>query len=105
METLILNLQPEVYQQLQLRATKRGKSPEELATEWVAKHLKRKPISERERAREVLQSAGLLVEPSPQMRRSASEAKMTLAEVQATLDKAGGKPLSEIVIEQRGSKG
>lgn len=105
METLILNLQSELYQQLQLRASKRGKSPEELAAEWVAKRLNPKSVSERERAREILRSAGLLVEPSQQMRKLASEVTMTLAEVQTKLDKAGGKPLSEIVIEQRGLKG
>ncbi len=105
MEALTLNLQSEVYQELQIQASQRGKSPEELATEWVAKRLQTKPISERERAREILRSAGLLVEPSQQMRKLASEAKLTLAEVQAKLDKAAGRPLSEIVIEQRGSKG
>ncbi|HMO58209.1 MAG TPA: hypothetical protein PKA05_21315 [Roseiflexaceae bacterium] len=36
--------------------------------------------------------------------RTAAGATLSLEEVQAILARAGGKPLSEIVIEQRGPK-
>jgi hypothetical protein len=47
----------------------------------------------------------LLAEPSDEMKAQAAQATMTLEEVQAALDRAGGQPLSEFIIEQRGPKG
>jgi hypothetical protein len=46
----------------------------------------------------------MLAEPSTDMKARAAKATMSLAEVQAALDRAGGKPLSELIIEQRGPK-
>ncbi|SRR6266545_8275878 len=62
------------------------------------------PAGERERATEALRAAGLLAEPSPEMQRLAAESTLTLDEARAILDRAGGKPLSEIILEMRGPK-
>ena len=59
---------------------------------------------ERELATEALRAAGLLAEPSPEMQRLAAESTLTLDEARAILDRAGGKPLSEIILEMRGPK-
>jgi hypothetical protein len=53
----------------------------------------------------VLLAAGLLAEPTPEMLAVAAQSTATLEEVQAAFARVGGKPLSEIVIEQRGPKG
>ncbi len=61
-------------------------------------------VSERDRATEALRVAGLLAEPSPAMQRLAAESTLTLDEARAILDRAGGKPLSEVILEMRGPK-
>jgi len=60
--------------------------------------------SNRERVRQALRAAGLLTDLGPNMRRLADPA-VRLEDVNAALARAGGKPLSEIVLEQRGPKG
>lgn len=103
MTTLTVDLPADVYQRLQDKATRAGRPIEALAEELLTEQVT-PPKSERERAREVLRAAGLLAEPSAAMKARAAQATMSLAEVQAALDRAGGKPLSEIIIEQRGPK-
>jgi hypothetical protein len=61
--------------------------------------------SERERATEALRAAGLLTELSAEEKARAAQSTLTLDEARAILDRAGGKPLSEIIIEMRGPKG
>ena len=61
------------------------------------------PDSDRERARQVLRAAGLLTELGPNLRKLA-DSTVRLEDVQAALARAGGKTLSEIVLEQRGPK-
>ena len=76
--------------------------------EWVSERLPAAmPRSERERARAALRAARLLVEDplGPDLRRRTAEVTLTLEEVSAELERAGGRPLSEIILEQRGSKG
>lgn len=105
MTILTLELSSEQYERLRAEAGRLGKPEEELAREWVAERLEKpEPKSERERAREALRNAGLLAEPTPEMKKRASRSKATLEEVRAALDRAGGKPLSEIILEQRGPK-
>jgi hypothetical protein len=60
--------------------------------------------SERERATEALRAAGLLAELSPAEKALADQSSLTLEEARAILDRAGGKPLSEIILEMRGPK-
>lgn len=107
MTPITVDLPPEVYQKLQEQARQSGKSAELVAREWLAERLATAPapMSERERAREVLREAGLLVEFSEEEKERARAAvTMTLEEVRAALDRAGGKPLSEIILEMRGPK-
>jgi hypothetical protein len=59
---------------------------------------------ERERATEALRAAGLLTELSPAEKALADQSALTLEEARAILDRAGGKPLSEIILEMRGPK-
>lgn len=69
----------------------------EHSEEWAA-------MSQRERAIEVLRQSGMLTELTPEEKERAKQATMTLEEVRAALDRAGGKPLSEVIIEMRGPK-
>ncbi len=81
-----------------------GRPVNDLVAAWLKERLA--PLqSERDRAIAVLRAASLLAEPSAEMRARAAKATMSVAEVQAALDRAGGKPLSEIIIEQREPKG
>lgn len=104
MTTLTLELPAELYQRLDAEAQRAGRPVEELVESWLAQRLPPASVSERERARAVLRAAGLLAEPTPDMITRAAQATMSLDEVQAALDRAGGKPLSEVVLEMRGPK-
>jgi plasmid stability protein len=106
MTTLTLELPPDVYRRLREEADRLGRPAEAVAQDLLAERLAPTParMSERERAREVLRAAGLLAEPSPEMLAIAAQSTATLEEVQAAFARVGGKPLSEIVIEQRGPK-
>ncbi|MGI8910781.1 MAG: hypothetical protein ACR2JR_09565 [Rubrobacteraceae bacterium] len=88
MTTLTLQPSPEQYERLRAEAKRLGKPEEELARDWLAERIT--PLmSERGRATEVLRAA---------------RSKATLEEAQATLDRARGKPLSEVILEMRGPK-
>lgn len=103
MTTLTVDLPSDLYERLHAEATRTGRPIEHLVETYIAAGLVQ-PKSERERAIDVLRAAGLLAEPSAEMKARAAQATMTLAEVQAALDRVGGKPLSEFIIEQRGPK-
>jgi plasmid stability protein len=104
MSHLTIDLQPDVFERLRGEAARTGKSIELLASELLARQLPPVSPSERERTREVLRAAGLLTELGPELKRRAAEATLSLEEIQEILRRVGGKPLSEIVIEQRGPK-
>jgi hypothetical protein len=104
MTTITLDLPPDVYRRLDDEANRLGKPIEAVAGELLAGQLTTAPLSERDRATEVLRAAGLLSEPGPEMKARAARSTATLEEVQAALAKGIGKTLSEIVIEQRGPK-
>ncbi|NJO84065.1 MAG: hypothetical protein HC828_15605 [Blastochloris sp.] len=104
MTTMTLDLPAELYQRLQEEAIRAGRPVDHLVTTWLQERLAL-PKGERERTIEVLRAAGMLAEPSTEMKARAAQATMSLAEVQAALDRAGGKPLSELIIEQRGPQG
>lgn len=61
------------------------------------------PAGERERATEALRAAGLLTELSPEEKARAAQSTLTLDESRAILDRAGGPPLSDLILELRGS--
>lgn len=107
MTTLTLELPPELYNRLRTEAERLGKSVQVLAQEMLAERLA-PPVpaemSERERVAEALRAAGLLAELSPEEKQRAAQCTTTLEEVRAALDRAGGKPLSELILEMRGPK-
>ena len=107
MTTLTLEVPPNLYQWLTEEATRLGKSPQLIAQELLVERLTNmKPAveDEREKVERLLKESGLLSELGPNLRQRAETAMATLEEVRNTLDESGGKPLSEIVLEQRRSK-
>ncbi len=107
MTTLTLEIPSNLYRRLYEEANRLGKSPQVVAQELLAERLATAtPVAEDEgeKARQILKKAGLLTELSPNVRRRAEASTATLEEVRAALDRVSGKPLSEIVLEQRGSK-
>lgn len=105
MTNLTLELPPELYERLSEEAEKAGKRPEDVASEWLSERLSHTSLKrEKERAIEVLRADGLLSELGPEGKRRAARSTATLEEVSAALDRAGGKPLSEVILEMRGPK-
>lgn len=105
MSALTIELPPDLYDRLRDEALRQGKPPEDVAGAWLAERLaSAAPLNDRERSIAAVRAAGLLVEPDVAMRARAAQATMTLEEVRAALDRLGGRPLSEIIIEQRGPK-
>jgi predicted transcriptional regulator len=99
MTTLTMELPPEIYHRLREEAERLGKPPQVVAQEWLVERL----TGDRGKARQALQSAGLLTGLSPHLSELA-DSTVRLEDVRAALARAGGKPLSEIVLEQRGPK-
>ena|SRR5258706_8821148 len=105
MTIMTLELPPDVYRRLRQEAGRLGKPVEALAEEWLIERLPpTAPVGERARAREVLRAAGLLTELGPEGKQRAARSTATLEEVRAALDRAGGQPLSELILEMRGPK-
>jgi hypothetical protein len=103
MTTLMIEVPPETYAELSSIAKQTGRSAADLALaqlqQWLASlH------SQPSREQALLREAGLVADPSPEMLQRAAQASMTLSEVRAALDRVGGKPLSEVIIEMRGPK-
>jgi aryl-alcohol dehydrogenase-like predicted oxidoreductase len=106
MTTLTMELPPEAYRQLHEEANRLGKSPQDVASEWLIERLTASAsvsAGDREKARQVLRAAGLLAELSPNLQRLANP-KVHLDDIKAALGRSGGKTLSEIVLEQRGPR-
>lgn len=103
-----LELTPDVYKQLGQIAKRGGKSVEataqDLLTEKLTSLPASTPLTEREQVRAALRADGLLTELGPEMKKRAAASTMTLDEVRAALDRAGGPPLSELILEMRGPK-
>ena len=104
MSQLTIDVRPDVLERLRREATRTGKPIEKVASELLDERLPTISVNERERARDVLRAAGLLTELGPELKQRAAQSTASLEEVSAALSRAGGKPLSEIVIEQRGPK-
>jgi hypothetical protein len=107
MTTLTLELSPEAYQRLHEAATRLGKPPQVVAQEWLIERLSvpmPAPDSARENVRRALRASGLLAEPILHLPRHIDRL-VRLEDVEASLARVGGKPLSEIILEQRGPKG
>ena len=105
MTLLTLELEPELYEHLRKEAARLNKSLEKTAETILSQRLVvPAPPGEKVKAIEALRKAGLLTELGPEMQERAKQANLSLAEVQAALDAAEGKPLSEIILEMRGPK-
>jgi hypothetical protein len=105
MTQLVLDLPADLYERLRELAGKQGKSSPEMARDLLAEQLPPpEPVDERAQVTEVLRATGLLAELGPEMTERAAHATMTLEEVIAELDAAGGPPLSELILEMRGPK-
>jgi plasmid stability protein len=112
MTTLTIDVPADIYERLRAAAAQQGKPIEVVAQEWLAEQSTQArtdlpppaPPGERERAIAVLRNAGLLAESGPELKARAARSRLTLEEARAILDRAGGKPLSEVILEMRGPK-
>jgi len=100
MTTLTLELPKDLLRFLQKRAVERGEELHEAALQILEGELAAEAKSERERVTEALQAAGL-IRPLSEELRQMIDPTVTHEEVEAAFARAGGKPLSEIIIEQR----
>ena len=106
MTELTVQLAPDVYQRLREEAIRLGKSPQAVAAEWLVEKLglpKAISTGDRDLARQTLRAAGLLAELGPHLCERA-DPTVCLEDVSEALGRAGGKPLSEVVLEQRGAR-
>jgi hypothetical protein len=105
MTNVMIDIPTDIYQKLEDESNRAGKAVEVIVQEWVVERVSAAEIAhEREQVRVLLRAAGLLTELAPELQERANQSTATLEEVQAAFARAGGKPLSEIVIEQRGPK-
>lgn len=104
--TLTLQLSGDVYLKLREEAKRLGKPLELVIQEWLAERVGYvpAPTSDRGKARRVLRDAGLLIELSQELPELA-DSSVDPEEIRDAMARAGGKSLSEIVLEQRGPKG
>ncbi|MBM4429939.1 MAG: toxin-antitoxin system HicB family antitoxin [Chloroflexi bacterium] len=102
LRVLTIELSPMAYQALQEKARQTGQVPEVISQELLEEALRgQAPLPKS--AREVLDAAGRLRPLGPKLRRRITPGVM-LEEVRGSLARAGGPPLSEIVLQQRGPK-
>ena len=113
MTSLTLDLPTELVERLQRAAERAGQPIHALVAELLTEQLKISyrhpdvvpaPPGERERARAALRAAGLRGELGTEMQRLAAESTGTVEEVEAAFARAGGQPLSELVLAMRGPK-
>jgi hypothetical protein len=105
MTTITLDLTPDTYQRLLSKAQQHGTPVEVVAEQLLTAQLADVQLSERDRVLAVLRASGLLTELAPEEKERAARSTLTLEEARAILDRAGGKPLSEVILEMRGPKG
>jgi hypothetical protein len=98
--TVRLSLIP--YHRLQELARQAGKTTESLTREIVERALQEttSPATTPRTARQILETAGRTRSLGPALQEKII-AGVTLEEVRTALDKAGGPPLSEIILQQR----
>jgi hypothetical protein len=100
MDILTLEMPKDLLAILKKRAVERGEEPQKVALSILQKELASEAKSERERVIKVLQAAGL-TRPLSEELQQMIDRSVTHEEVEAAFATAGGKPLSEIIIEQR----
>lgn len=107
MTLLTLELDPELFEHLRREAVHRKATIEKTAQVLISERLNlpaTPALGEREQVTVVLRAAGLLTELSEEEQERVAQVDVTLEEVIAALDAAGGQPLSELIIEMRGPK-
>lgn len=105
MNALTLELPTNLYERLLAESKRLGQPISNLVQIWLTERLLAPPVpSEREQITQALRHAGLLTELGPDLKQQAEQCTVTLEEIRATLDRTQGKPLSEIILEQRGPK-
>lgn len=112
MTLITIDLPADLYAHMHKAAVQQGKPVEEVAREWLAAQSVQAytavplvaPPGERERAIAVLRNAGLLAESGPELKARAARSTLTLDEARVILDRAGGQPLSEVIVDMRGSR-
>jgi plasmid stability protein len=113
MVSLTVQLPDDLVERLRQVAVRTGQPLDAVVVDVLVEHLPPTythpdvvpaPPGERDRVRAALRVAGLIAELGPEAQRLAAESTATLEEVEAAFARAGGKPLSEIVLEMRGSK-
>ncbi len=98
-----LSIPPDLYARLQEYAAATGKRLEQAVAELLERDLRRiKPKTETERFLAAMKKAGVTVRPLSDDLRKLILPGVKHEEVEAAFARAGGKPLSEIVMEQRG---
>jgi hypothetical protein len=102
MAHLTISLSPEVSERLAQRAKRLQMRPEDLSREILEAALSEEPTSNQS-ARDMLSLAGLLSQPSTLVIDD-SDDEISLEQVRSALSIQGGPTLSDIVLEQRGSK-
>ena len=104
MTTVTLELSSDIYQQLYNKSHLQGRTVEKFIQEWITEHIASPPPTLCEQARQILNTAGLETQLSPELQKLAENSTATLEQVQAAFTRAGGQALSEMVIEMRGPK-
>lgn len=109
MTLLTLELESEIYEHLRREAVHRGSTVEEAAEAMLIEQLVliNNPVQNKQELDSVttaLKRAGLLADLSDEEKNKARQVDMTLEEAINALDAAKGIPLSELIIEMRGSK-
>jgi hypothetical protein len=104
MESMVITLPSHVYQSLQQQAEKAGKALDTFAATLITSALQeasapREP--EKEAVRQVFQATGRLRPLSARLREKIIPG-VTLEDVQASLSRAGGESLSDLILAQRG---
>lgn len=103
MNTITIDLSPEIYKRLEAQAQKTGQAVEVLSRELLEAALKSSEVARPRTTREVLQAAGRARPLSDALRKKILP-DVTLEEVRAILTRAASPSLSEIILEQRGLK-
>ncbi len=100
MHTISVTLPAATYRRLEEQAQRVGKEPDRLVRELLEHALKAREKAHPQTARHILQSSGRVRPLSETLRRKIIPG-VTLDEVRASLNRAGGPELGDIVLEQR----
>ena len=103
MDILTLELPKDLLALLQKRAVEKGEEPQRVVLEILQKELAPEAKRKRERVRQKLREAGRIRPLGDELRKMIIP-DVKHEDVEGAFARAGGKPLSQIVIEQRGPK-